>query len=210
MTQLGILLSAVFAVALTPVTSRAVSRPQARLRWLSIPGAALITALLAVSAERVLTLRTPFVVGLAGVAAVLATQVIIDLGVRRLPRELSYGGLVVFVVCALITEPMDAAGPSGLLVGLIAMSAIAALLVVVSRGALGLGDLHLSPLLGALVGWFAPGAVLLAWMITAVTGALVTTAGLATKRLSRGSMIPYGPFMVLGAVASVVVIAVRA
>lgn len=210
MTQLGLLLSAIFAAALTPVTSRAVSRPQARFRWLSVPGAAVIVLVLEVSTERVLTLRAPFVVGLAGVSAVLATQIVIDLCVRRLPRELSYGGLIVFVSCALATEPMDAAGPSGLLVGLIAMSAIAALLVVVSRGALGLGDLHLAPLLGALIGWFAPSAVLWAWMITAVTGALVTIAGLATKRLSRGSMIPYGPFMVLGAVAAVVVIAVRA
>lgn len=72
-----------------------------------------------------------------------------------------------------------------------------------------LGDLHLSPLLGALIGWFSPGAVLLAWMVTAIAGALFTSVGLATKRLSRTAMIPYGPFLVFGTVVSVAVIAIR-
>lgn len=209
MIQLGMILSAVLGLALTPVTARVVARSQARFRWIPIPLSVGLFVVLWVSAERLLELRPLFVVGLASVAAVLATHVVIDLCVRRLLRELSYAGLAAFVVCAVFTDPMDASGPSGMVVGLVTMTAIAALLVMVSRGALGLGDLHLSPLLGALIGWFAPSAVLLAWMITAITGALVTTTGLATRRLSRGSMIPYGPFMVLGAVASVVVIAMR-
>lgn len=210
MNPLLLALSAILAAALTPTTVRVVSRAQAGYRWLAVPLAIVVALAVGISSDHLLDLTPAFVTGLAFVAAVLATQVVIDLCVRRLPRALSYGGLVVFAVCAAFTDPMEADGLRGLLIGAVAMTAASALLVAISRGALGLGDLHLSPLLGALIGWFEPSGVVVAWLITAVAGALVTSIGLATKRLARGSMIPYGPFMVFGGVAAIAMIAVRA
>jgi leader peptidase (prepilin peptidase)/N-methyltransferase len=122
---------------------------------------------------------------------------------------LSYGGLAVFAVSMAFVPSGRASGMSGLLVGMLVMTAITALLVVASGGSLGMGDLHISPLLGALVGWFAPSAILVAWIAIAVAGALVTSVGLLTRRISRESMIPYGPFMMIGSLASVVWVAVR-
>jgi prepilin signal peptidase PulO-like enzyme (type II secretory pathway) len=116
---------------------------------------------------------------------------------------------MIFLLCSFFVKPMEASGTSGLLVGAFSMAAIAALLVLVSRGALGLGDFHLAPLLGAILGWFSPSAVLLAWMITAIAGALFTTVGLVSKRLSRGSLIPYGPFMIFGTLVAVVAVGIR-
>lgn len=210
MIYFSLTLSAILAAALVPVTVKVVSRPKSVVPWLAVPLAITISAVLVWSASRLLNVNLVFATGLAVVGAILSTQVVVDLCVRRLLRQLSYAGLAVFLVCGLFVEPLRASGISGLLVGALAMTAITALLVVVSRGALGLGDLHFSPLLGALIGWFSPGAVLLAWTITAIAGALFTSVGLATKRLSRTAMIPYGPFLVFGTVASVAVIAIRA
>jgi len=168
-----------------------------------------ISLIVALSASQLLALNVLFAVSLGAVSAILAAQVVIDIFVRRLLRELSYAGLAVFLIGAFCVKPMQGSGLSGLLLGALVMTAITALLVLVSRGALGLGDLHLSPLLGAIIGWFSPGAVLLAWMVIAISGALFTSVGLATKRLSRDTMIPYGPFMVFGTVAAVAVIAIR-
>lgn len=210
MIYFALTLSAVLAAALAPATAKVASRPNSIVPWLSVPLAIAITAVLAWSASRLLNVNLVFASGLAVIGAILSTQVVIDLCVRRLMRELSYAGLVVFLTCGFFVDPLQASGITGLIVGAIAMTAIAGLLVLVSRGALGLGDLHLSPLLGALIGWFSPGAVLLAWMVTAIAGALFTSAGLATKRLSRSAMIPYGPFLVFGTVVSVAVIAIRA
>ena len=207
--SIALTLSAVLAAALTPVTARVSSRPKSVAVWSSVPLAVAIALPLAWSASQVSTLNLVFALALGAVSAILATQVVIDLCVRRLLRELSYAGLAVLLLGSFFLDPVHGSGISGLLIGALVMTAVTALLVLVSRGALGLGDLHLSPLLGALIGWFSPGAVLFAWMIIAVAGALFTTVGLATKRLTRGTMIPYGPFMVFGTVASVAVIAIR-
>lgn len=168
-----------------------------------------LAVLLSWTGMRMTTGSIALAIGMGSTAAVLGTQTVIDLVVRRLPRPLSYGGLAVFAGSMAFVPTGRATGMTGLLVGMLVMTAITALLVVVSGGSLGMGDLHISPLLGALVGWFAPSAVLVAWIAIAVTGALVTSVGLLTRRISRGSMIPYGPFMVVGSLASVVWVAVR-
>lgn len=206
---LPLALSAVFAAALTPLIAKVSSRAQSPAVWSAVPLAIVISLIVALSASQLLALNVLFAVSLGAVSAILAAQVVIDIFVRRLLRELSYAGLAVFLIGAFCVKPMQGSGLSGLLLGALVMTAITALLVLVSRGALGLGDLHLSPLLGAIIGWFSPGAVLLAWMVIAISGALFTSVGLATKRLSRDTMIPYGPFMVFGTVAAVAVIAIR-
>lgn len=210
MTYLVLIFSAVLAAALTPVTARVASRSNSIIPWCAVPLSLVISTTLVWSSNRLFSVNAIFGLGLAVVAAILAVQVVIDLCVRRLLRELSYAGLLVFVVCAFFVEPMRADGVRSMVIGAVLMTAIALILLIASRGALGMGDLHLSPLLGALIGWYSPGLVLLAWMITAIAGALCTSVGLATKRLSRGAMIPYGPFMVFGTVTSIAVIAMRA
>lgn len=207
--SLASILSAVLAAALTPFTNNVASRPRGIVVWSGVPLAVVIAGSLAWSSGRFLTVTALLAVGLASTGAVLATQVVIDACVRRLPRQLSYAGLVVLIGSMTFVEPAEAAGIGGMVLGAVVMTAVAILLVLISRGALGIGDVHLSPLLGALVGWFAPGAVLLAWMIIAISGALFTSVGLATRKLARGSMIPYGPFMVFGSIVSILMIAIR-
>ncbi len=87
--------------------------------------------------------------------------------------------------------------------GAVAMTAITLALTRLTRGSLGRGDVHFSPMLGVMIGWSSPwpdllSALIMMWLITTVTAALVTLGGLALRRLDRGSTIPYGPFMALG------------
>ena len=77
-----------------------------------------------------------------------------------------------------------------------------------TRGSLGRGDIHYSPMLGALIGWAAPwpdlpSTLLTAWILTILSAALVSVIGLLSRQLTRASTIPYGPFMTLGTVVAV-------
>jgi leader peptidase (prepilin peptidase)/N-methyltransferase len=136
------------------------------------------------------------------VGVVLSGQVHIDLAVQRLPRQISHVGLVVVVALLLASPAPSNGGPVGMLVGTVSMWVITAGLIAVSRHKLGRGDLHLSPLLGAVIGWFDPWGLLTAWLVTAVAGGAVAAVLLATGRVERDTVIPYGPFMVLGTVGA--------
>ncbi len=141
-------------------------------------------------------------------ATVLAVQVHIDVVARRLPRQISYVGLVVVAATLCAARLVDPVGPRGgglvgMLTGAVLLTGITALLVVGSGHRLGPGDIHLSPLLGAALGWFDPWWVVAAWFLTAVAGGLGVVVLFGLGRAGRGSRVPYGPFMVAGTVAAV-------
>lgn len=201
---LAILLAAFVAAAATPIVT-GLAPAIGRLRTASVvPLAAALGAVLVWASSRIVTVRAPLAIALAVVAAVLAVQTVVDLAVHRLPREISYAGLLAFALALPFTETGATNRWFGALLGLAIMTAITAALVVVTRGSLGIGDLHLSPLLGALIGFFAPALIALAWVVTAFVGGVVVAIGLATRRLQRSQHVPYGPFMILGAIVAIV------
>jgi leader peptidase (prepilin peptidase)/N-methyltransferase len=69
-------------------------------------------------------------------------------------------------------------------------------LVVVSRGGMGWGDVKLAALIGLAVGY---PLVLVALLIGAILGGVVGAILLATKKRRPGETIPYGPFLSLAA-----------
>jgi len=134
------------------------------------------------------------------VGALAASQTVTDLVTHRLPLRTSHLSAAVIIV---------AAGFAGLetwlaaVVGAAAMSVIALVVSVVTRGSLGRGDVHFALPLGAAIGVSRGGSVLVegvvaAWVITAVSAGLVVGALLATRRVSRTTHVPYGPFLALG------------
>lgn len=71
----------------------------------------------------------------------------------------------------------------------------------VSRGRwVGSGDVFLSGALGLLLGTWP--LTVMGLFFAYVTGALVAVIGLITKKVTRSSHIPFGPFLILGALAS--------
>lgn len=205
---LTILLAAVLAAVAVPVVRGLMPEGGRARPWtvglLAVP----IAAILGWSAGRVADLSIPSAIGLALVAVALAVQFVVDLSTHRLPREVSYAGLVAFAV----TVPFAGADSVRLVhavIGALVMTSITLGLVLLTRGSMGVGDVHLSPLLGALAGWFGfLAAIGVAWVVTAITGGVVVAAGLALGRLDRGTHVPYGPFLIVGALAACVVSAV--
>jgi leader peptidase (prepilin peptidase) / N-methyltransferase len=78
-------------------------------------------------------------------------------------------------------------------------------LYVVSRGGLGDGDVRLSPLLGAYLGWLGLAYVPVGLFLGFLFGAVVGVAAMAAGRAGRRSAIPFGPFLAAGTVVAVFV-----
>lgn len=78
--------------------------------------------------------------------------------------------------------------------GVTVMSGLYAVLYVVSKGAwVGFGDVKLNIALGAMLGW---SGALLAVFLANILGVLVVVPGLLSKKLTRRSRVPFGPFLI--------------
>jgi leader peptidase (prepilin peptidase)/N-methyltransferase len=137
---------------------------------------------------------------------VLAVLLAIDVDVQLLPREVSLPAFVVVVVVLSIVEGPADVGRWGPLVGAVVMTAITWVLRIVSRGSLGMGDVLVSPLLGSALGWFDPWAVVSAWVVAALAGGVGAAISLIRGE-PRQSLVAYGPFLILGTAAALVVAA---
>ncbi|MFY4774715.1 prepilin peptidase [Metabacillus sp. RGM 3146] len=83
----------------------------------------------------------------------------------------------------------------GLFVGFI----IPFLIILISRGGMGGGDMKLLAVFGVLLGWKL---VLLAFFLATLVGTAAGGAGLMTGIVKRGKPFPFGPFLVIGALLS--------
>lgn len=70
---------------------------------------------------------------------------------------------------------------------------------VVSRGSMGGGDMKLFAVLGLVLGWKG---VLLAFFFSTFYGSLIGGVGLVTGIVKRGKPMPFGPFIVPGALTA--------
>jgi leader peptidase (prepilin peptidase)/N-methyltransferase len=135
----------------------------------------------------------------------LLTLACIDLEHLRLPKRIVY--LVLAVVGSLLALAAAATGDWHDLV-VAALSAIGWFIVFFMLNAakprlLGFGDVRLALLLGVGLGWLGVGYVLLGFFVANLVGAAVGVWLLATRRISRKQQIPYGLFLVLGALAAI-------
>ena len=209
MISLATLLAAVLATTTPWMVRRLAPEAERPWWWIAIPIAAAVGGFLAWAANDVRGPSWPMAVSMAIAGVICAQQLVIDLAVRRLPRILSLAGFVVVLAGAAVHPAGTTSGFSGALWGSVILTLITAVLVGVTRGSLGMGDLYLSPMLGALVGWFDPALVLTMWMATAILGGVVALVGLASRRVERRSFIAYGPPMILGALVAVFVATTR-
>lgn len=134
----------------------------------------------------------------AGVAVALA---LIDLDVHRLPNALvlpAYPVLAVLLALGLGTPALIRAAAGALLLfGFFLVVAVAA------RGGIGLGDVKLAGVVGGMTAAVSWGAFLTsafgAFLLGAVAGALLMLG----RRAHRRTAIPFGPFMLVAAWASI-------
>lgn len=78
------------------------------------------------------------------------------------------------------------------------------LLMVVSPSGMSLGDVKLAASLGTLLAWFSWRLLLAGGFAGFLLGGVFAAALLASRRAGRKQPIPFGPFMIAGAVLAVI------
>ncbi len=141
---------------------------------------------------------------LAAVGTALAA---IDLDVRRLPDALTLPSYPVAVV--LLGGAAALGSPSGQLVrallGGAAMYAFYFVLCLAYPAGMGFGDVKLSGVLGLYTAWTGWGAWAVGLFAGFLYGGLFGLALIALGRGGRRTAVPFGPFMLLGALTGVLV-----
>ena len=125
----------------------------------------------------------------------------IDAAVQRLPDALTaaaYAGTVGFLLLAAASSGHWRDLLRAVLGGL-ALAAAYLALAVISRSALGLGDVKLAASLGTLTAWPGWRALIAGAFAGFLLGAVYGAGLLVFRRAHRGQRIPFGPFMVAGA-----------
>lgn len=138
-------------------------------------------------------------------AAVGIALALIDLDTQKLPNVLvlpSYAvGLVLLGGAALVAgEPGLALRALG---GMAAMYAFYFLVVFAYPAGMGFGDVKLAGVLGLFLGYLGWPEVGIGTFLAFVLGGTFGIVGLATKKVSRKTKVPYGPFMIAGAFVSI-------
>ena len=125
----------------------------------------------------------------------------IDIALKRLPDPLTLPSYV--IGAALLGLAFDGARFTHGLIGMVACFLLYAVQWIIAPGQLGLGDVKLSGVLGLYLGWLG----LTAWTTGVLAGFLLggcyALALLVTRRAGRKSTIPFGPFMLAGALVGI-------
>jgi leader peptidase (prepilin peptidase)/N-methyltransferase len=140
-------------------------------------------------------------------AAVGIALACIDLDVRRLPNALTLPSYVVGAGLLTVAALVDGR-PGRLAQAAIGMAALYALyfaLMLAKPGGMGFGDVKLAGVLGLFLGYLGWGSLVvgafLAFLLGGVGGVVLMVAG----RAGRKTKIPFGPYMVAGAMVAVLV-----
>ncbi|KIH98667.1 hypothetical protein LP52_11995 [Streptomonospora alba] len=156
-------------------------------------------------------------------AAVGVPLAAVDIRVQRLPNAIvgpAYLVAVPLVLGAAVLERaarvpaapgapalagadlLAAAEPLG---GMAGLAALYWLLWFVYPAGMGWGDVKIAGLVGLHLGWAGPGAVVAGTLAAFVASAVYGLALVALRRATRRTRIPFGPFMIGGALAALLV-----
>ena len=143
----------------------------------------------------------PALLGFVWLAVVTPRLVAVDLAEHRLPDAVVLPGYPIVLTAVLLDA--SASGGSVLAAVVAALACGLVFLVLHTIGGMGFGDVKLAPLLGALTAAAAPGGALI-WLVLAF---LIGGAGAVTVLIRRGTgaRMAFGPPMLLGAWAAVLV-----
>jgi leader peptidase (prepilin peptidase) / N-methyltransferase len=164
--------------------------------------------IVAVAMATLIGVRAEFptpVLGHAVMVAGLVPLVVIDLETLRLPRELSYPVAALSTALLVLVEPdlgtiVRVGGGAMLFVLLLLVVALAA------KGGLGGGDVRLAPLLGANLGYHGVLNVPVALVLSSLLAVVVAAPGLISGNLSLKSSLPFGPFLAVGTVTTLILV----
>lgn len=138
---------------------------------------------------------------LVPVGLVLAS---VDLRVFRLPDVLTLpalAGTAVLLGPAALLPSHDGSWVRALLAAA-ALGILYLLMFLINPAGMGFGDVKLAPTLGLVLGWYGWPAVVGGTFAGLLLGALAGLTLIALRRADRRTPIPFGPFMLVGALAA--------
>jgi leader peptidase (prepilin peptidase)/N-methyltransferase len=131
----------------------------------------------------------------------------IDLEHHRLPNALTLPSYVIGAALLAVAVPLSdgATWDTYLraLVGCAALFAFYFVLALIYPAGMGFGDVKLAGVLGLYLGWLGWGPLVVGAFFGFLLGAVVGVALMATRRMTRKSRIPFGPFMLVGALLAI-------
>jgi leader peptidase (prepilin peptidase) / N-methyltransferase len=138
----------------------------------------------------------------AGIGIALA---LIDLEVRRLPNVIVFPSYLVLVVllAASAAWQEDWWPLARACLGALALVAFYFVLVLVHPAGMGWGDVKLSGVVGLVLAYLSWTALLVGAFAGFLLGAVVGVVLLASGRGGRRTALPFGPFMIAGAVLAI-------
>lgn len=138
-------------------------------------------------------------------AAVLVPLAMVDLAEQRLPSAVVLPSYLV-LAAAFGADAVLGSSYDQLLRSVTGMVVLAAAYfgLALAVGGLGAGDVKLAGLLGLALGWWSWTALLTGTFLGWLLAAIVRVALRATGRVERDDPMPLGPFLALGAVATLV------
>ncbi|MFF6808139.1 prepilin peptidase [Streptomyces sp. NPDC012616] len=132
---------------------------------------------------------------------------VVDVRVRRLPDPLTLplavAALALLGLAALLPE--HAGDWTTALLGALALGAGYLVLHLVNPGGMAFGDVKLALGMGAVLGWYGWPTVMLGTFAAFLFGALYGGALFVVGRAGRGMLIAFGPFMLVGTLAGLLV-----
>lgn len=193
---------------LVPIVSWLAQRGRCRRCGVSITVAPLVVEMVTGLVFAAMAARFGWHVEVAAfvvLAAALVVLSIIDLRTHRLPRQIIYVaaalGAPLLVAAAIVDDaPRRLAWAA---VGAVGGVAFFLVLYLGWKGAMGDGDVRLAGLLGLYLGWIGPLHVPVGLFLGFVAGAVVGVVAMARGSAGRKTMLPFGPFMAVGAVVAI-------
>ncbi|MFI1096849.1 prepilin peptidase [Streptomyces sp. NPDC020917] len=128
----------------------------------------------------------------------------VDLTVFRLPDVLTLpalGGTALLLGGAALLPSHDGSWTRALIAAAV-LGALYFVLFFVNPSGMGFGDVKLAPTVGLALGWYGWGTVFVGTMLGFGLGAVLGLALIVTRRADRKTPIPFGPFILAGAFAA--------
>lgn len=157
-----------------------------------------VGSLLAVVALAVRGGFTPLLPAHAAFAVLAAALTALDLRLRRLPDALTFPAYPLLL--ALLALPGD--GPALLRAVLAALALTAGYYALAFFGGAGFGDVKAAGTVGLVLGCAGWHAVLVGTLYASLLAAVWAVALLATRRADRRTQLPFGPFLMGGALVA--------
>ncbi len=138
-------------------------------------------------------------------ASVGLALAVIDIDTKRLPNALTLPSYVVIGVLLLVPALVDGDWSAYLRAWLAALALFAFyfLLAVVYPAGMGFGDVKLAGVLGLVLGWLGWGELVVGGFLGFLLGAVLGGVLMVARRAGRKTKIPFGPFMLLGALLAI-------